>query len=62
MNAIPELMAKAKSIAAQTYNPIGSHLAIAVVYLAVVYLLDAALRGLERASRISGFDMEGKKA
>jgi polar amino acid transport system permease protein len=60
--AVPELMAKAKTIAAQTYNPIGSYLAVAVVYLAMVYLLDVALRWLERASRIPGFEMEGRKA
>ena len=60
--AVPELMAKAKSIAAQTYDPIGSDLAVAIVYLAIVYLLDAALRWLERASRIPGFEIEGKKA
>lgn len=60
--AIPELMAKAKSIAARTYDPIGSYLAVAIVYLAMVYLLDAVLRWMERASRIPGFEMEGKKA
>lgn len=60
--AIPELMAKAKSIAAKTYDPIGSYLAVAIVYLAVVYLLDAILKWLERASRIPGFEMEAKKA
>jgi ABC-type arginine/histidine transport system permease subunit len=42
--AVPELMAKAKSIAAQTYDPIGYDLAVAIVYLAIVYLRDAALR------------------
>jgi polar amino acid transport system permease protein len=60
--AVPDLMAKAKSIAAQTYDPIGSYLAVAVVYLAIVYVLDAALRWLERAARIPGFEMEGRKA
>lgn len=60
--AVPELMAKAKSIAAQTYDPIGSYLAVAVIYMAAVYLLDAVLRWMERASRIPGFDMEGRKA
>lgn len=60
--AVPELMAKAKSIAAKTYDPIGSYLAVALIYLAAVYILDAFLRWLERASRIPGFDMEGKKA
>ena len=60
--AVPELMAKAKSIAARTYDPIGSYLAVAIVYLALVYLLDFILKWLERASRIPGFEMEGRKA
>jgi ABC-type arginine/histidine transport system permease subunit len=60
--AVPELMAKAKSIAAQTYDPIGSYLAAAIVYLAIVYLLDGGLRRLEDAARIPGFEMEGRKA
>ncbi|MBK7317508.1 MAG: amino acid ABC transporter permease [Anaerolineales bacterium] len=60
--AVPELMAKAKSIAAQTYDPIGTYLAVALVYLAMVYLLDAVLRWIERATRIPGFEMEGRKA
>jgi polar amino acid transport system permease protein len=60
--AVPELMAKAKSIAAKTYDPIGSYLAVAVIYLAMVYLLDAILKWMERASRIPGFDAEVKKA
>jgi polar amino acid transport system permease protein len=59
--AVPELMAKAKAIAAQTYNPIGAYLAVALVYLAMVYILDAGLKWLERASHIPGFEMEGKK-
>ncbi len=60
--AVPELMAKAKSIAAQTYDPIGTYIAVALVYLAMVYLLDAFLRWVERASRIPGFEMESRKA
>ena len=60
--AVPELMAKAKSIAARTYDPIGSYLAVAIIYLAMVYLLDAFLKMLERTSRIPGFETEGKKA
>ena len=60
--AVPELMAKAKSIAAKTYDPIASYLAVAVIYLAMVYLLDLVLRWMENNTRIPGFDMEGKKA
>ena len=59
--AVSELMAKAKAIAAKTYDPIGSYLAVAMLYLAVVYILDAFLRWLERTSRIPGFEMEGRK-
>jgi len=60
--AVPELMAKAKSIAAKTYDPVGSYLAVAIIYMAMVYVLDAVLRWLERTSRIPGFEMEGKRA
>ena len=60
--AVPELMAKAKSIAAKTYDPIASYLAVAIIYLAMVYLLDLVLRWMENNTRIPGFDMEGKKA
>lgn len=60
--AVPELMAKAKSIAARTYDPIGSYLAVAIIYMAAVYLLDAVLRWIERASRIPGFETEAKRA
>jgi polar amino acid transport system permease protein len=60
--AVPELMANAKSIAAQTYDPISSYLAVAIIYLAIVYLLDAVLRWLEKAARIPGLDMERRKA
>jgi polar amino acid transport system permease protein len=58
--AVPDLMAKAKSIASQTYDPIGTYFAVALVYLAMVYLLDAVLRWIERATRIPGFEMEKK--
>lgn len=60
--AVPELMAKAKSIAAKTYDPISSYLAVAIVYLAMVYLLDLFLRWMETSTRIPGFEMEGRKA
>jgi polar amino acid transport system permease protein len=60
--AIPEVMSKAKSIAARTYDPIGAYLAAAVMYLAAVYILILLLNWLERATRLPGFDMEGKKA
>ena len=59
--SVPELMAKAKGIAAQTYDPIGSYIAVAIVYLVVVYLVDALIKWGERATRTPVFEMEGKK-
>jgi polar amino acid transport system permease protein len=60
--AVPDLMTKAKAIAAQTYDPIGSYLAVAVVYLVMVFVLNEGLKYVERRVRIPGFEMEGKKA
>ncbi len=60
--AVPDLMTKAKAIAVETYDPIGSYLAAAVIYLAMVFVLDQFLKWLERTTRIPGFDLEGKKA
>jgi polar amino acid transport system permease protein len=59
--AVPELMARAKSVAAQTYDPIGAYLAAAVIYLLVVVALDQLMKWLERRSRIPGLDVEGKR-
>lgn len=60
--AVPDLMTKAKALAVKTYDPIGSYLAVAVVYLVMVFILDNGLKYLERSTKIPGFDMEGKKA
>jgi polar amino acid transport system permease protein len=60
--AVPELMARAKSVAAQTYDPIGAYLAAAVIYLVVVFALDRLMKWIERSSRIPGLDTEGKRA
>ncbi len=59
--AVQDLMAKAKRAATMTYNPIGSYLAVAVVYLVMVFALNALLKWLERKARIPGFETEGKK-
>jgi polar amino acid transport system permease protein len=58
--AVPDLMARGKAIAAQTYDPIGSYIAVAIVYLAMIYCLDAFLKWLERYTKIPGFELEGK--
>ena len=56
--AVQDLMAKAKRAATTTYNPIGSYIAVAVIYLVMVFLLDALLKWLERKTRIPGLDTE----
>ncbi len=53
--AVPDLMTRAKSIAARTYNPIGTYLAVAVAYLAMAFVLNEGLKFLERKARIPGF-------
>jgi polar amino acid transport system permease protein len=60
--AVPELMAVGKTIAARTYNPIGAYMTVALVYLAIVYLLDAFLKWAEVRVKIPGFEAEGRKA
>jgi polar amino acid transport system permease protein len=60
--AVPELMSVGKTIAARTYNPIGAYLTVAILYLLVVYLLDAFLKWAEVRAKIPGFEAEGKKA
>ncbi|PWH19688.1 MAG: amino acid ABC transporter permease [Anaerolineae bacterium] len=52
--AVPELMTRAKLIASRTYDPISSYLAVAVLYLVLVYLVDAAMKWLEQRTRLPG--------
>lgn len=59
--AVQDLMARGKRVASITYNPIGSYLAIAVIYLVIVFAMDALLKYLERKTRIPGFEMETEK-
>jgi polar amino acid transport system permease protein len=60
--AVPDLMTRAKSIAARTYDPIGTYLAVAVVYLVVVFILNEGLKWLERRAKIPGLEIETQKA
>lgn len=50
--AVQDLMAKAKRTATITYNPIGSYLAVAAVYLVMVFALNALLKWMERKTKI----------
>jgi len=60
--AVPDLMTKAKAAAAQTYDPIGSYTAVAIVYLVMVAVLDQGLKYMERKARIPGLDVEKQHA
>ncbi len=55
--AVPELMTRAKLIASRTYDPISSYLAVAILYLVLVYVVDAAMKWLERRTRLPGLSM-----
>ncbi len=59
--AVPDLMTRAKAIAARTYDPIGTYLAVAVVYLGVVFILNEGLKWLERRARIPGLEVETQR-
>lgn len=52
--AVPELMTHAKLIASRTYDPINSYLTVAILYLVLVYLVDAVMKWLERRARLPG--------
>ncbi len=59
--AVQDLMARGKRAATITYNPIGSYLAIAIIYLIIVFVVNALLKWLERKTRIPGFEMETER-
>lgn len=59
--AVPDLMTKAKLVAARTYDPIGTYLAVAVIYLIIVALLSEVMKALERRVRIPGLEVETQK-
>jgi polar amino acid transport system permease protein len=60
--AVQDLMAKAKRAATTTYNPIGSYIAVAVIYLVMVFILDALLKWLERKTKIPGLETDTNPA
>ncbi len=56
--AVPDLMGQGKIIAARTYDPITSYLAVAIIYIALVALLMLGLQWLEQRLRIPGAEVE----
>ncbi len=60
--AVQDLMARGKRAATITYDPIGSYIAVAVVYLVIVFVMNAVLKWVERKTKVPGFAMETEKA
>ena len=59
--AVQDLMAEAKRAATTTFDFVGTYLAVALVYLAMVFALDALLKFLERKTKIPGMDIETRR-
>jgi polar amino acid transport system permease protein len=59
--AVPDLMNQAKIIVGKLYDPIGVYSAVALVYLAIVFLLTWLLGRLERRVAIPGMEMEAQR-
>ena len=56
--AVPDLMTKAKIIAAHNYTPIETYLAVAFVYLILVFIMTTVMEYIEKRVRIPGFSVE----
>ncbi|NLG41402.1 MAG: amino acid ABC transporter permease, partial [Chloroflexi bacterium] len=59
--AVQDLMAEGKRAATATFDFVGVYLAIALVYLVMVFALDALLKFLERKTKIPGMDIETRR-
>ena len=59
--AVQDLMAEGKRAATATFDFVGIYLAVAVVYLVMVFLLDALLKFLERKTKIPGMELETRR-
>ncbi len=59
--AVQDLMAEGKRAATATFDFVGVYLAVAVVYLVMVFALDALLKFVERKTKIPGMDIETRR-
>jgi len=60
--AVPDLMTQGKAVAAQTYDPIGTYMAVAVVYLVLVFALAGFIQFIERKLHIPTGEFESRRA
>jgi polar amino acid transport system permease protein len=56
--AVPDLMTKAKTIVARTYDPIPTYMAVAVFYMLLVMVLTTGLNVVEKRIRIPGMQID----
>ena len=59
--AVQDLMAEGKRAATTTFDFVGVYLGVAIVYLVMVFVLDALLKFLERKTKIPGMDIETRR-
>lgn len=59
--AVPDLMGRAKIIAARTYDPITAYVGVAIIYIILVALLMLGLQQLEQRVRIPGTEVEAQR-
>ena len=59
--AVPDLMTQAKTIASRTYNPIGTYVIVAVMYLIIAFILTGILHFLEKRLKIPGLELEAQR-
>ena len=59
--AVPDLMTQAKTIAARTYNPIGTYVIVAVMYLIIAFVMTGILQFLEKRLKIPGLELEAQR-
>jgi polar amino acid transport system permease protein len=59
--AVPDLMTQAKTIAARTFQPIGTYIIVAIFYLIVVFILTGFLQVMENRFKIPGLELEAQR-
>ena len=56
--AVPDLMTQAKMIATRTYDPIGTYMAVALVYLVLVFIFTGILDYVTQRTKIPGLGLD----
>jgi polar amino acid transport system permease protein len=56
--AVPDVMTRARTIAARTYDPMTAYLGVGIIYIVLVALLMLSLQQLEKRVRIPGTEIE----